>query len=302
MGNFLSGLFGGGEDAPQINVDIPEFREDEYILKGNQALFPKGQEWLSGDFGFDMPEYGASPYYGESQEALFGLSKGLLTGKAPEAYRSLMQSGGDEYSEMMRGVKRDVTTGVQEDLAKRGVTRGGIGTSAISKAMGEVSGKYGYEDYLRTQENKAALLGLGTEAMSGVRSAGLTESGQRNVFGLDVAGKTMTGMGMGADVLSGVREAGLDLSRIRSSADLGSAQLSANIQGQNIQLQQAQEASENQMWSDLLQAGIGAVGTIAGGPIGGMLASGIGNMFSGGGNTLDKDVWKKSIAQPGTLG
>jgi len=56
------------------------------------------------------------------------------------------------------------------------------------------------------------------------------------------------------------------------------------------------------MWSDLLQAGIGAVGTIAGGPIGGMLASGIGNMFSGGGNTLDKDVWKKSIAQPGTLG
>jgi len=99
-------------------------------------------------------------------------------------------------------------------------------------------------------------------------------------------------MGMGADVLSGVREAGLDLSRIRSSADLGSAQLSANIQGQNIQLQQAQEASENQMWSDLLQAGVGLFGA----------ASGAGMFSGGGGNTLDKDVWKKSIAQPGTLG
>jgi len=260
---FLSGLFGGGEDAPQINVDIPEFREDEYILKGNQALFPKGQEWLSGDFGFDMPEYGASPYYGESQEALFGLSKGLLTGKVPEAYRSLMQSGGDEYSEMMRGVKRDVTTGVQEDLAKRGVTRGGIGTSAISKAMGEVSGKYGYEDYLRTQENKAKLLGFGADVSAGVSSRGLTEAQMANAFGMDTAKLNLTGRGMGADVLSGVRGSGLELSSLRSGQGLGAAELDANIQGKNIANQLALEEQENQMWSDLMQAGVGMAGTVA---------------------------------------
>jgi len=249
----------GGEDAPAVN--IPGFSEDPYTLKGMQALFPKGQEFLEGG-GVNIPGYRTSPFYDESQEALSRTGKGLLEGDVPDAYRSLVTPGGDEFSNFMRGVRRDVTTGVGEDLAKRGIGRGGIGSRAISKAMGEVSGKYGYEDYLRTQQNKAKLFGMGADITAGVGARGLTESQLANVFGMDAEKLRLSGIGMGAEMIGGVSRTGLDLSNLKSSHDLGGAGIQAGVQANAAKIARDREASENQMWSDLMQSGVGMLGNI----------------------------------------
>lgn len=90
------------------------------------------------------------------------------------------------------------------------------------------------------------------------------------------------------DVLAqgALQAAGLNLQRLGQMGDYAARQRDTALQGYfgdwatRYQQQMANQASKRQMWGNILGAGLGAVGTILGGPIGGAVAGWIGNKLS----------------------
>ena len=254
----------GGGGGP-INVNIPDYKKDPYYLKTQQQLYPAGQEWLKGEVaGFDMPQYQQSPYYAGMQKQLAGVSSDLLSGKVPEWLRETTTPGGGAFEQYMGMVGRDVTRGVQEDIAKRGVTRGGIGTTAIAKTMADVGTKYRWEDLLRTQQNRLGLFGAGIETAGGVRTAGLTEAGQANIFGLESAKMQIGIRETGMELLKAVQSGALTEEELENQYGLNKAQLEFQIQQANAQIAAEESARKGGMWQNILSGGLGLMGSIGG--------------------------------------
>ena len=102
--------------------------------------------------------------------------------------------------------------------------RGGRGGEAVAKAVGDVGTKMRYSDYLRSLEGKEFLFGQGRGITEGVRSAGLSYGGQQNQFNLNTAQMEM----------------------------------------QQEQYEDQMKQEEDKAWMEMLSAGIGAAGNIAG--------------------------------------
>ena len=150
-------FLGGGGDSAVSQVQIPSFFQDKY--------------------------------YKKTQERLYGVGNDFLAGKGPSSfYDSLVTSGGADLENLINMMNRDVTNSAESDAIRRNASRGGSVTSAVSKAVGDVSTKLRWEDYLRSQEGKKLFLGAGLDTISGVRSAGLTNQAQRNQFNLSQTG------------------------------------------------------------------------------------------------------------------
>lgn len=168
MGFSFGGLFGGGGGS---DVAMPE-----------------------------APEYYLSDYYTQSQEKLAGQYTDILQGELPEYYQPIGEYGGEDFNKIMEGITSRVTTdvsrAVNEDITRRGVSRGGLGTAATAMAVaektGDIQAALSYDDYSRALAARGDLLGLGLQGIEGVRGAGLSESQLRNMFNLDVFGTEMT--------------------------------------------------------------------------------------------------------------
>lgn len=123
--------------------------------------------------------------YLEGQKLLTDTGKGLLKGKPNDYYKPIGEIGSTQFNDLLRMVNRDITTGVNENLAKRGVTRGGIGAAAIGRATGDASTKLRYDDMLRAIKGREFLLGTGLDTIQSTRNAGLTYGGQKNEYNLN---------------------------------------------------------------------------------------------------------------------
>ena len=156
--SFLSSIFGGGKSAFE-DVKIPDYWSDKYYEKTQSPLY---------ETGFN-----------------------LLQGKPSEYYAPIGEYGGQEFENVLGLLTKDVTRGVNEDLVRRGVGRGGIGTTAISKAVGDVSGQMRWSDYMRALQGRQNLLNTGMTGMTGVRSGALSEEQIRNQFSLGASGLEM---------------------------------------------------------------------------------------------------------------
>lgn len=213
--------------------------------------------WLSSLFGgggnneenqgiqLNLPSYYTSEYYSKPQKELYGFGSGLLKGDIPSYYKSIGEYGGKELESILQSTRGDITGAVSEDIARRNVGGGGVGTAAIAQAMAGVTPQLRWNDYLRSLEGKQYLMGAGIDTLSGVRSAGLSEMGQQNQF------------------------------------NMNTANLEADIAQYNNALEQQEKARKSSQWSNILSSGLGALGTVAGmylgGPAGGMLGSAAGN-------------------------
>jgi hypothetical protein len=201
-----------------------------------------------GDFGggssnvsdIKMPEWYTDPLYTSSQDYLNTYGTNILEGKLPSFYSSLGQTGSDAFKSKLTQTNRDTATAVNENLVRRGISRSGVGLSTTAKQVANNSTNYNWADYLQAQTEKASLLNTGLNTLSGVRSSALTNQGSKNQFNLGVTGLEL-------------QQAGAE------------DQASAN---------------EGSMWSSLLSAGIGALGTVGGmmiaGPAGAAVGSGLG--------------------------
>jgi len=155
---FLSGLFGGGKSKYE-DVKIPDYTED--------------------------------PFYQKAQDPLFKTGLGLLEGKPSPYYAPIGEMGGSQFEGMLGLLKRDVSKGVDEDLIRRGIGRGGIGATAKARAIGDISTQMRYSDYERALTGRGNLLETGANIMSGVRGGALSREGIRNPFELQRTGLDM---------------------------------------------------------------------------------------------------------------
>ena len=183
------GLFGGGDDDDEEEAYIPQFY---------------------------LPECEPDPLYTESQDYLYGYGTNLLEGNINNYYAPIGEYGAQPFQDILGLATRDIQRSVQEDLVRRGIGRGGIGSTAVSQKVGDVSKELLYNDYARAIEGRESLLNAGLNTVSGVRTSALN----------------LTGM--------------------KSQADIARAKL--ELEGQNLawQMEQAENAQEGNLFSDVL--------------------------------------------------
>ena len=175
-----------------------------------------------------LPDFFQDPLYQESQDVLFPLGKDILSGNIPDYYAPIGEYGGTELENLLALTNRDVTSAVNENMTRRNISRSGVGTSAIAKAVADSSTQLRWSDYSRALEGRESLLNTGLETVSGVRSSALDLTGQKNQFELS-----------------------------RSNLELQQAIT-------NAQLEAEEKANKNDMWSDILSSGIGAISSLYG--------------------------------------
>ena len=213
----------------------------------------------------NLPDFKTDPYFKKSQDLSFTTGKGILGGKLPEFYKGLGETGSKQFQDMLSLVNRDTATAVNENLVRRNI-KGGVGLSSIAKATADATTNLSWTDYQKAAGEKQSLLGTGLDTISGVRGAGLQYAGQENQFGLKGA-------------------------EMQLSAD----KFNVETQWREDQAEEAKKARKNQMWQTILGAGIGAIGTIAGGYLAGGGGSGGGGSLgsAGGGGAITRATPKQ---------
>lgn len=143
----------------------------------------------SGGGGSDikMPDFYEDPYYKKTQDALFPLGEDITKGNIPPYYAPIGEIGGETFEKMLGLGTRDLSKAVTELAARRG-TRGGAVDSTLSRGIGDLGTKMRFQDLLRGVEGRKFLLGAGTSILSDVRTGALNFSKLKNMFELDKAG------------------------------------------------------------------------------------------------------------------
>ena len=189
----------------------------------------------------NLPEFKTDPYYTKAQDLSYTTGEGILSGKLPEFYQGLGQTGSKEFQDMLALVNRNTATAVNENLVRRNISRSGVGAASIAKQAADTSATLSWQDYLKASGEKQSLLGTGLETISGVRGAGLQYAGQENQFGMQGA-------------------------QLQLQAD----QFNENLRLEEQKREDEKKASKNAMWTQILSAGIGGLGTLVGGYLGGL--------------------------------
>jgi len=128
------------------------------------------------------PKYFEDPDYRKTQDALSGLGLGLLKGEVPDYYKSIGETGGKEFEDMLGLTTRDITKSAQEAQAAGGRARGGNLPAVTASSIADTALKARYSDYNRSLAGKQDLLNTGISVTSGVRGAGQDEGSNKNDF------------------------------------------------------------------------------------------------------------------------
>jgi hypothetical protein len=136
---------------------------------------------------FEVPFY-EDPYYQKSQDILFPFGSDLLKGgeSIPEYFRGIGEAGGPEFEAMLAKTTKDITTKVNEDLARRKV-KGPLGAGLIAKQVSDTTAPLRYSDFLRSLEGKQTLMNTGLNTVSDVRNSALNWTQMKNNFNMGVA-------------------------------------------------------------------------------------------------------------------
>ena len=128
------------------------------------------------------PQYYEDKDYRETQDALKGLGLGLLKGEVPDYYKSIGETGGAEFENMLGLTTRDIQKSAAEASAAGGRARGGSLPAITAGAVADAATKMRYTEYNRSLAGKKDLLNLGVSTTTGVRGAGQVEGQLRNKF------------------------------------------------------------------------------------------------------------------------
>ena len=145
-----------------------------------------------------MPSFYTDPTYKQTQEYLAPYGMDIMKGNIPDYYKGIGMTGSPEFLDMLDMAKRDISTAVTEDMARRNVS-GGAGALAIAKGVGDVSKTMRYDDYLRSLQGKEFLFTGGKSITEGAREAGLSYGTSMNQFNLGTAELGLKKEGMLAD-------------------------------------------------------------------------------------------------------
>ena len=188
----------------------------------------------------ELPTWWEDPLVSQTQNILFPFASNILKGELPDYYKPVGDTNSLEFNNMLNQTKAGIQSSTDEALAARNINRGGLGASISGQESAKAETSLRWQDYVRAMQNRLALLGVGTETMSGVRSSAMDMTGARNNFNLN-----------------------------RAQLQLGINTSNANAKSQ-----------QNAMWGQILSSAIGAAGTVLAGPVGGIAAGAAANGVS----------------------
>ena len=176
---------------------------------GGSGLFSGGDD-DGPAFNFNKPEFDINPDFPELQDELKGRSRDILSGDLPDFYKPIAEFGGDFFAGLLKDIEGDIrgetTTAVNEDLSRRGVTRGGVGTAAIAmgtaEKVGDISRELRVGDYERALGARGDLFGIGMSGLQDVRTKALEETGVRNQFELGASELELDALKSNAQILA----------------------------------------------------------------------------------------------------
>lgn len=148
----------------------------------------------------ELPPFFEDEFYKPSQDLLFGMGKDFLGGNIPDYYAPIGEIGGANFESFLGNVLRDTQDATEGSAIARNVGRAGATTSAVAKAVGDTSAQYRWADNVRALEGRSKFLGFGGDAVTGVRSASLTNQEQKNNYSIR---KALAEYGIASDVNSG---------------------------------------------------------------------------------------------------
>ena len=159
------------------------------VAIGGSAIIGAGSQegWFGGGGGkekrptYNLPDFKEDPYYGKSQEALYPMGKDLLAGKPSEYYAPIGEIGGQLFEDVLGMGRRDITKSITEDFARRNI-RGARGSDVIGKAVGDYSKKARFDDYVRALQGRQFMLSVGGDITAGVGGRALTSQGQKATY------------------------------------------------------------------------------------------------------------------------
>jgi hypothetical protein len=134
------------------------------------------------DSSIARPKYYTDPIYTETQGALKDMGLGLMKGEVPDYYKSIGETGGKEFEDMLSLTTRDITKSAAEASAASGRSRGGSLPAITAGAVADAATKARYSDYNRALAGKQGLLTTGIATTQGVRGSAQSEQGNQNTF------------------------------------------------------------------------------------------------------------------------
>jgi hypothetical protein len=174
-----------------------------------------------------IPAWADDPLFGKTQDELYDFGSNLLAGKPNDYYKSIGETGGQAFEDVVRMTNRDIERSALELAAKTGAPGGAV-LSAVSKATADVTKQLRWEDLVRANEGKVRLLGAGLDTVGGVSGRSLQYMGAKNNYAL------------------------------------GKAQIESSQASQQAELDAKNKAAKTSMWSNILSSAVGAASNIYG--------------------------------------
>ena len=185
---------------------------------------------------YNAPSMYNDSNYAASQASLMPFASSLMSGKGlPPAYAGLITPNSPQFQQMLQRTTGNILGATQDQMAGQGIGDSGVAASAAAGAVGNTTSQLTWQDFLNSQSNQMNMMQQGAGIMENVGSMGLTNQGQENQFNLSNASQE------------------LDASKTNASNSLQAQQFNDQMQEQ-----------QNQMWGQMISAGIGALGNVAG--------------------------------------
>jgi hypothetical protein len=162
------------------------------IIGAGAGMLNKGGGGGGVDGGYSLPGYFTDPAYTKARDYLNKYTGDMTKGILPDYFKGIGETGSPEFNAMAGNVRRDISTGVDEDLARRGIGRGGIGATAKAKGIGDAMTKLNYADFLRSLEGKQYILGTGLVGVGDVMNSALTYGNAMSNYQLKKATQVQT--------------------------------------------------------------------------------------------------------------
>jgi hypothetical protein len=183
------------------------------------VMFGPLGKWLADSMGkgpaqiqYNAPSYVTDPNYTQATNSLMPFASSLMSGQGlPPAYADLTQTNSPAFQQMLSRTTGNVLGATEDQMAGQGIGDSGVAMSAAAGAVGNATSTLTWQDFLNSQSNQLQMMSDGANIMGNIASMGLTNQTDENQF------------------------------------NLNNAQFTAGIQGQNIALQNQNQANWGQM-------------------------------------------------------
>ena len=137
---------------------------------------------------YHAPSYYNDPNVSASENSLMPFASSLMSGQGlPSAYSGLITPNSPEFQAMLSRTTGNVLGATQSAMASQGIGNSGVALSAEAGAIGDVTSKLTWQDFLNSQANQMDLLKTGASIMGNVGNMALSNQGAVNQFNLDNA-------------------------------------------------------------------------------------------------------------------